>query len=1032
MNLYKQNNNIVDSTGSIIPRFKSRPLSIKIAAILLAGTTMSSIANNSTYAYEITQVQDNKDTAEVVEKEDTDKENAKAEKDSDIVETIRVSGIRQSKLSALDRKKNAGTMMDSLVAEDIGEFPDKNVAEALQRISGIQLSRDMGEGASVSVRGVESALVRVEVNGVTAMGTGGSRSVDFRDMASELVKSIDVYKGSEARLDEGGVGGTIQINTRKPNEFDENFFSVNAESQYNTLIDEYMPKFNFTGVYKVSDDLGFLINLTGSDQHQMFHALRNSSWAKYHDIDGSPDKTAVDLAWADYSTQAQCLETVDGTSTGAYLLGSSDRTACLAQWAEFSPTTPRYSIWGREEQRLSANIEFQYKINDDLSIDASYTDSSRNKVATDRNFQVEVGRSFNTDTALLDEYNNVVYLETNGVNEFGTLVGANVRNRTLNFDWDQERTVGRIGFDYNKDALKIKGYIARSTTFEDIDQRDTQTLQNNVGGITITQANGLPYINFDNAYVINPDDADDIYQTFNVNDAKMYTSLDRFKYAPSQSEASENIAKVDLTYVPDSDLFTMIYTGFRATDQRFANNAWDYNIFRNVGVAYNDGQDVWTIDDHLYVLEDNRFATDMFMRDYNVGIPVMSSYMAVDTEKYLAALLERNGFTTARSARDNLSPLTSRYNINVKTQSAYVQTDFETYFGDMRLKGNFGVRVAKTETESEGYSRIRVLVEPRDPETGEILLGDNGEFLDGVEDQNDPRWFEGRDTISEDFIDVLPSFNVILEAFEGFEIYAGAAKVMSRPRITDLNINASCTLHDYTKAQQQDYANTCTAGNPDLDPYRANQYEVAVTYYPDEVSIISAAYFVKDITSYIFGAVKQEDVDFFNDGRLWDVTQQTNQTGIKTKGIEAQASTFFGFLPAPFNNMGGKINYTYITAENVNDFNPLTGERMPLRGQSKNSYNLEAFYEDEFWSIKLTYNYRDSYYRGISNGNPVFIDDAGYLDGKITYRYNENLKLYVDGRNLAREVQKDHAGPGRVNSLEWSGRVFAAGFTYKF
>ena len=147
-------------------------------------------------------------------------------------EVIEVKGIRFSQRSALDRKKMAGTITDSLVAEDIGMFPDKNVGEALQRIPGVQLDRDFGEGQQISIRGVEPGLLRVEVNNVTAQGFGGSRAVDFRDMAAELIKSLDVIKGSEARLTEGGIGGTVQVNTRKPNEFKENFLSATLARRF--------------------------------------------------------------------------------------------------------------------------------------------------------------------------------------------------------------------------------------------------------------------------------------------------------------------------------------------------------------------------------------------------------------------------------------------------------------------------------------------------------------------------------------------------------------------------------------------------------------------------------------------------------------------------------------------------------------------------------------------------------------------------------------------------------------------------------
>ncbi|WP_286876317.1 TonB-dependent receptor plug domain-containing protein, partial [Marinimicrobium sp. UBA4509] len=191
MNNYNQSEKL-DCTKTT-PLFKKNSLASRIASIVLAGAACSTFMVTNAYAQE---QQD--------DEQQSQSQNDNASSEDTVLEEVLVTGIRQSYTSALDRKREAGTMMDSLVAEDISEFPDKNIGEALQRISGIQLNRDMGEGTSVSVRGVESGLVRVELNGVTAMGMGGSRSVDFRDMASELVKSIDVYKGSEARLTEGG------------------------------------------------------------------------------------------------------------------------------------------------------------------------------------------------------------------------------------------------------------------------------------------------------------------------------------------------------------------------------------------------------------------------------------------------------------------------------------------------------------------------------------------------------------------------------------------------------------------------------------------------------------------------------------------------------------------------------------------------------------------------------------------------------------------------------------------------------------
>src|SRR5438067_13401125 len=117
---------------------------------------------------------------------------------------VYVAGTRKSVASAIDRKLKASTVTDSIVAEDIGQFPDKNVGEALSRVTGVQLSRDFGEGSTVSIRGVEPSLNRIEVNGNSVLSTDGTagRGAELRELASELISSIDVYKGTTADLTE--------------------------------------------------------------------------------------------------------------------------------------------------------------------------------------------------------------------------------------------------------------------------------------------------------------------------------------------------------------------------------------------------------------------------------------------------------------------------------------------------------------------------------------------------------------------------------------------------------------------------------------------------------------------------------------------------------------------------------------------------------------------------------------------------------------------------------------------------------------
>ena len=932
-------------------------------------------------------------------------------------EVIEVKGIRFSQRSALDRKKMAGTITDSLVAEDIGMFPDKNVGEALQRIPGVQLDRDFGEGQQISIRGVEPGLLRVEVNNVTAQGFGGSRAVDFRDMAAELIKSLDVIKGSEARLTEGGIGGTVQVNTRKPNEFKENFLSATAEGQFNDLIDDPSNKFNVTGVYKFNDDLGVLVNVTKSLKNTMIHAIRNTEWARFADYDNSPEKTFTDAAYADVTDKAACADT-------------ADHAACEQQWWDFSPRLPRYGIWGREEDRLSSNAVVQYRLNDNFQVHAGYTYNTRDKEALDLNLHLETHSAarVNPDSVIVDDQHNVTYFES---------AAATVTNRTLQFAWDQTTEMFETGFEFDREAWRVEGLLAHSRSEQDIDSKDTHVTANGIAGVQVDlNAQGMPEWDFNTGYFVNPDDPTDTSDKFDVNDPASYRSRARYKYAPSHDESDETMAKLDFTYIPDSDLITLVRFGAQVRSQGYENANYQYNIIRDVGRTYTnpetDESMEWTMDDQIALITGNTFQSPQLFDGYSLGVNTIGTYQAINTYPFIEDIQAvANDFTT----RQDLVVRTGNYDVQVDTQAVYLQANFESELAGMRLWGNIGARYVETETAANGDVFERIIVDPVDDE-GNVLIDEaTGEPLPGVEDPEHPDTFNGRKTVEEEYSDFLPSLNLNLGIIEDeLVLYMGTAKVMSRPKITDLNVNASCTIYRTSRNELDDLRDYCTAGNPALQPYRANQFDVALNWYPDENSIISGAYFIKDITSWVINADTRFDVDFFNDGRTFDVRQKINGSGVTTKGIELQASTIFSWLPEPFNGLGGAINYTRMSADDVGLFNSLTGKELPFPSQSENSYNLTAFYETDDWSFRMAYNYRDEYLVSPSDrsGNPVFVEDSGYLDAKFIYNINENFRAYVDGRNLTGEVKTYTAGPRRLSDLQWSGREYSVGVIYQF
>ena len=196
-----------------------------------------------------------------------------------------MTGTRASLKSGIERKRNAGTVADSIVAEDIAQFPDKNIGEALSRVTGVQLERDFGEGVAISIRGVDPALNRVEINGMSVISAGGpggnQRQADFRELASELIKAVDVIKGSTADITEGGIGGTVKIELRKPLELDGPLLSISGEAQELSTMGGWTPRGNLTAATQLFDGrFGVIFNLTYDEVNTRQDYLRNTEWVR--------------------------------------------------------------------------------------------------------------------------------------------------------------------------------------------------------------------------------------------------------------------------------------------------------------------------------------------------------------------------------------------------------------------------------------------------------------------------------------------------------------------------------------------------------------------------------------------------------------------------------------------------------------------------------------------------------------------------------------------------------------------------------
>ncbi len=376
---------------------------------------------------------------------------------------IVVTGSRASQRSSIDRKKMAKTATDSIVAEDVGSFPDKNIGEAISRVPGVQLDRgDFGEGVSVTVRGSGPETTRVELDGVGAQntnggmaaGAGSARGAEFRDLPSDLIKSVDVVKGTTAAMTEGSLGGSIKIQSRTGLDFKKPYLSFRFDEQQNTLGGKWTPEYNLIASKKFfGNRLGVLLNVTGSEVQTnsdkiQIGASGTAGYARAADFDNSPDKTftfnpstvdqtatatllSVPLTAGGNMTfesplslvtksaaaksKADCLAafpaltaTQLGTIVTANQNAARDQRAnelqtCLNQWNDYTPGLIRYSPFNFNDKRFAADLRFDYKVNDDLSVYVKASIANRDVDNYENNLSLG-SPTFNT--------NNTMYTQT--------------------------------------------------------------------------------------------------------------------------------------------------------------------------------------------------------------------------------------------------------------------------------------------------------------------------------------------------------------------------------------------------------------------------------------------------------------------------------------------------------------------------------------------------------------------------------------------------------------------------------------------
>ncbi|ROT94049.1 TonB-dependent receptor [Altererythrobacter sp. FM1] len=561
-------------------------------------------------------------------------------------DVIVVSGFRQSLKAAITAKREAAGQVDVIVAEDIAKFPDTNLAESLQRIPGVAIERDAGEGRQITVRGLGAQFTRVRVNGMETIATsvdGASfnrdRAFDFNVFASELFNSIVVNKTASAALDEGSLGAVIDLSTGDPLSYGAGVKLVgSAQARYNDLSEQVAPR------------LAGLFAWNNADE--TFGVSASVAWTKYD----TPEFGNNSVRWANNAT----FRSVDGVNCAA---NPSD-SGCSEVRDAFHPRIPRYGLVNHERERLGATAAIQFRPSDrtDIQINALYSNFKENRDEYWGEVLLRSNESkIDLSNYVIDDNNNVVSAD---------LENAWIRNE-------------RYRRESETDFYQISGKIKQS--FGD---NFTASL---LGGFSKSDAT-IPVettIVFDDRDGVFSYDYSDmkspllVYGT-DVTDPSNF-QLAEFRDRPSSVENKFKTVALDLEWKPVDGLTLSAGPFYRQFDY-FTTS------------ARRDSQycSAFTCAPGTYGAPVTGDLAELFQLG-KAGQPAgnTNSWVVPDLDATVAFLDLYNipAITREGDVRS----------VQEKVTGGYFQTGFEIDSG-VRLTGNFGVRYARTEQSSQGFN----------------------------------------------------------------------------------------------------------------------------------------------------------------------------------------------------------------------------------------------------------------------------------------------------------------------------------------
>jgi len=944
--------------------------------------------------------------------------------DINTLDEVIVTGIRGAQLREVSITRNANTVIEAITPVDIGSFSDDNVADALQRVAGVQIERNVDgvSGDRVSIRGIGPQFVRVTMNGRTPISAGSEGRSDMRKfnmnmIPTEIISGARIHKTSQAKEIATDIGGTVDFQTIRPLNYrfknGKNYFaSINARGSSNSALGEFTLNPRASAVFggKINDKIGAAVSVLYADE-KFFR--QESALRGYRLLDFREDTNNDGI-----------FNTADGDQLYEDILVSA---------------THNKSYINDNRRHIGVATAIQFKATEKLEFLFDYNLTEVKNYSDRQFFQVSMApggnngllgqsdNNFFSPGSLEFNGNNLLYLDAAGASKSR----VNIQNRNTFYDNYTTNNILGLNTKYkasNKLTVNIDLSYSNLDFFQNLNNIGTSRLDgrdydNSSFSFDIRGERplyGLPIEAFDPA-------------AFGLNNTVI---------RHIRTKGENYAGRIDLDYKLNKKTKLTIGTRYATTDFETREAGANTNNFG----GYTEEQEAAFL---ALRLEENNLTDNGFLYgDIGLSQWISTPGQAIlDLTPEFSALDGGSVFDFSTplgeviSEDDNLVLSSARsYGAKETSHSSYAQVETNVKLFNVPVYLNFGVRAINTTNQSRGFTGV----EQYEP-IGDVNSTVNEAFYHEV---NNSRW------------DVLPSFNANFKIRKNFQYRFSIAKGASRPRFRDMVPSNEITYLDPTSEifdpnspgyipglNESTYRGTIRSGNPNLEPYTAWMYDNTFEYYVKNGGQFRASFFYKDLKNYIGRQTLVNQpypgeealgiaLPAGQENLLFDITTPINITNAQLYGFELGFNQHFTFLPGFAQGFGLKANYALVGSS----FDGAVGDATNgFPGSSKHNMNGVLYYEKHGLSFRFTAAYRSNYLSNLGGIGSTRADEAHYTNGfttlgfSIRYKASKKLSANIGVNNLTGVDVRRYIGDDPQNLTSYYRRdpIWKVGIRYK-